>query len=65
MPRKKWIWIRLGGWGLLLLSFILYEMNLLFNLLDSHLLNLVNGLLGLLGTSCVMVGYYMLVRGEL
>ena len=65
MTRKKWMWIRLGGWGLLLLSFILYELNLLFDLLDSRALNLVNGMLGVLGTSCVLVGYYMLVRHEL
>ena len=59
------MWIRLGGWGLLLVSFILYEMNLLFNLVDSRVVNLFNGLLGILGTSCVLVGYYMLVRDEL
>ncbi len=65
MTRKRWMWIRLGGWGLLLVSFILYEMNLLFNLFDSWVVNLFNGLLGILGTSCVLVGYYMLVRDEL
>jgi len=59
------MWIRLGGWGLLLVSFILYEMNLLFNLVDSRVVNLFNGLLGILGTSCVLVGYYMLVQDEL
>lgn len=65
MNRKKWIWTRIGGWGLLLLSFILQEINLLFDLFDSRALNLVNGLLGVLGTSCVLVGYYMLVQDEL
>jgi hypothetical protein len=64
MTRKKWIWTRLGGWGLLLLSFILYEINLLFDLFDSRVINLVNGLLGGVGTFCVLVGYYMLVRDE-
>jgi hypothetical protein len=64
MTRKKWIWTRLGGWGLLL-SFILYEINLLFDLFDSRVINLVNGLLGGVGTFCVLVGYYMLVRDEL
>lgn len=65
MNRKKWIWTRIGGWGLLLLSFILQEINLLFDLFDSRALTLVNGLLGVLGTSCVLVGYYMLVQDEL
>jgi hypothetical protein len=65
MTRKKWIWTRLGGWGLLLLSFILFEINLLFDLFDNRVINLVNGLLGGVGTFCVLVGYYMLVRDEL
>jgi hypothetical protein len=65
MTRKKWIWTRLGGWGLLLLSFILFEINLLFDLFDNRVINLVNGLLGGVGTFCVLVGYYILVRDEL
>ena len=32
-----------------------HEMNLLFHLLDGRALNLVNGLLGVLGTSCFLL----------
>lgn len=65
MSRKGWIWIRLGGWGLLFLSFVVYEVNLFIPLFDAWILNVVNGVLGGIGTFCVMVGYYMLVRDEL
>ena len=65
MTRKVWIQIRLGGWGILLFSFIIQTIHLIVPFPDDWVMRLLNGLLGSIGTLCVMMGYFMLVRDEL
>lgn len=62
--RKFWIQIRLSGWGIIFISFVLQIINLIDSLIDEQTMNLMNGLLGSIGTFCVMIGYLMLVSNE-
>ena len=65
MTKTRWILIRLGGWSILFFSFVLQMINQVVPFLDESMIGLVNGLLGSVGTFCVMIGYLMLVRDEL
>lgn len=65
MTRKLWIKIRLGGWSLLLVSFIVQTIHLIAPFPGEWVMNLLNGVLGSMGTFCVMMGFFMLVRDEL
>ena len=64
MTRKLWIQIRLGGWSILLCSFIIQTIHLIVPFPNEWMMTLLNGLLGSIGTLCVMLGYFMLVREE-
>lgn len=64
MSRENWIWIRILGWALIILWFLVYEVNLLVPLLSHQWVNVMSGLIGAIGTFLVLFGYYKLASAH-
>jgi len=64
MSKRRWIRVRLLGWSLILAWFLLYLVDLGFHVADSTVLDVLNGVLGAMGTFLVLIGYYMLTRDD-
>ena len=62
MSKRFWIVMRIFGWSLILGWFVVYEINLFFNIFQSRVMDLLNGLIGGISTFLVLIGYYMLTR---
>jgi len=64
MSKRFWIVMRILGWSLILGWFVVYEINFFFNIFQSRVMDLLNGLIGGISTFLVLIGYYVLTRGE-
>ena len=64
MSKSLWIRIRILGWTLMFLWFIVGEVYLIVHPLSQHWISMMGGLVGALGTFLVLIGYCMLTRNE-
>ena len=64
MSRRFWIRIRILGWTLIFVWFLVYEVNLLVHLVSDQVVNVVSGLIGAIGTFLVLLGYCILTKRE-
>jgi hypothetical protein len=61
MSKSFWIKIRLLGWIILLIWYIIYTINALIPILTNQLVALSHGITGTAGTTLVLIGYYDLI----
>jgi uncharacterized membrane protein (DUF373 family) len=57
MSKRFWIVMRILGWSLILGWFVVYEINFFFNIFQSRVMDLLNGLIGGISTFLVLIGY--------
>jgi hypothetical protein len=62
MSKRFWVWVRIIGWLILLLWYITYAINALFPFLQYPLLQFSHGIIGIIATLMIFVGYYDLER---
>lgn len=61
MSREFWAKLRIVGWSLTFIWFLIYELNFWLNLQTDHYqLSVLRGIVGMLGTFLVMFGFYRL-----
>jgi hypothetical protein len=57
-------WVRMFGWALMFLWFLIYKVHLLVYPLNNQWVNIIGGFVGATGTFLVLLGYYKLTRDE-
>ena len=62
MSRKFWFWVRILGWAILLVWYIIFAYNAIWPVVGYPLFNVIHGAIGVLATLLIMVGYYDLER---
>ncbi|UCH37024.1 MAG: hypothetical protein JSV76_04870 [Candidatus Bathyarchaeota archaeon] len=65
MSRRIWIWVRIIGWILLLSGSFTLLITSAFDFFDDRNVRIMNSILSLVGTFCVLYGYYRLEREAL
>jgi hypothetical protein len=62
MSRKTWVQIRLIGWIIILLWYIVYTIDAINPILNNQLVAVSHGITGITGTALVLMGYYKLIK---
>jgi hypothetical protein len=57
MSRRFWVQIRLIGWAIILLWYIVYTIDAISPILNNQLIAVSHGITGITGTALVLVGY--------
>jgi hypothetical protein len=65
VSKKFWIQIRIAGWIILLIWYVVYTINALVPILTNQLVALSHGITGTTGTSLVLIGYYDIITKRL
>jgi hypothetical protein len=60
MPRRFWVQIRLIGWIIILLWYIIYTVDAISPILNNQSIAVSHGITGITGTALVLIGYYNL-----
>jgi hypothetical protein len=64
MSRTFWFRIRIVGWFVLLLWYVLYTINVVTSIFADSSIYLSHGITGIAGTILVLVGYFFHEHGD-
>jgi hypothetical protein len=62
MSKHFWVQIRLVGWFIILLWYVVYTVDAINPILNNQLIAVSHGITGITGTALVLIGYYDLVK---
>ena len=65
MSRRFWVQIRLIGWIIILIWYVVYTVDAINSILNNQLVAVSHGITGITGTALVLIGYYNLVEKRL
>ena len=65
MSRRFWVQIRLIGWIIILIWYVVYTVDAINPILNNQLVAVSHGITGITGTALVLIGYYNLVEKRL
>jgi hypothetical protein len=65
MSKHFWVQIRLVGWFIILLWYVMYTVDAINPILNNQLIAVSHGITGITGTALVLIGYYDLVKKRL
>jgi uncharacterized membrane-anchored protein len=65
MSKHFWVQIRLVGWFIILLWYVVYTVDAINPILNNQLIAVSHGITGITGTALVLIGYYDLVKKRL
>jgi hypothetical protein len=62
MSKHFWVQIRLLGWFIILLWYVIYTIDAINPILNNQLIAVSHGITGITGTALVLIGYYDLIK---
>jgi hypothetical protein len=62
MSKHFWVQIRLIGWFIILLWYVIYTIDAINPILNNQLIAVSHGITGITGTALVLIGYYDLIK---
>ena len=62
MSKRFWFQIRLIGWIIILLWYVVYTVDAINPILNNQLIAVSHGITGITGTALVLIGYYDLIK---
>jgi hypothetical protein len=62
MSKNFWVQIRLLGWFIILLWYVMYTVDAINPLLNNQLIAVSHEITGITGTALVLIGYYGLIK---
>ena len=62
MSKHFWVQIRLLGWFIILLWYVIYTVDAINPILNNQLIAVSHGITGITGTALVLIGYYDLIK---
>jgi hypothetical protein len=62
MSRPFWFWLRIVGWIILLFWYVAFTMKAFTPFADNRLFLIIQGLIGIIATAFILVGYYDLEK---
>jgi hypothetical protein len=62
MSKHFWVQIRLLGWFIILLWYVIYTIDAINPILNNQLTAVSHGITGITGTALVLIGYYDLIK---
>jgi hypothetical protein len=62
MSKNFWVQIRLLGWFIILLWYVIYTVDAINPLLNNQLIAVSHEITGITGTALVLIGYYGLIK---
>jgi len=65
MSKHFWVQIRLVGWFIILLWYVVYTVDAINPILNNQLIAVSHGITEITGTALVLIGYYDLVKKRL
>jgi hypothetical protein len=65
MSRRFWIQLRVVGWIILLIWYVVYTVDAAYPILNNQLIAVSHGVTGMSGTVLVLVGYYKISKQRL
>jgi uncharacterized membrane-anchored protein len=65
MSKRFWFQIRLIGWIIILIWYVIYTVDAINPILNNQLVAISHGITGIAGTALVLIGYYNLIKKRL
>jgi nicotinamide riboside transporter PnuC len=62
MSKNFWFWVRILGWSILLLWYIIYAYNAIEPIFSNPFFSVLHGIIGVVATLLIMIGYYDLEK---
>lgn len=62
MSKRFWFWLRIIGWIILMIWYIVYAAGSVFPLFKSPLMEIVQSIIGIVATLLILIGYYELEK---
>ena len=62
VSKNFWVQIRLLGWFIILLWYVIYTVDAINPILNNQLIAVSHGITGITGTALVLIGYYDLIK---
>ncbi len=62
MSKRFWFWIRILGWVILLIWYVIFAYNAIWPVIGNPLFNIIQAVVGIVATLLILIGYFDLER---